>query len=123
MNKQRKVKEKYTPGSKVLTVFFIALCLKRPDLLIIGMTLVIEEGFSADPIFLCLHFILLASRFKRCFTLFQFILERGDAIAQFFCLIHLLLSSKQLFYHHLGIKYFQIIRNALSICHIRQICP
>lgn len=27
MNKQRKVKEKYTPGSKVLTVFFIALCL------------------------------------------------------------------------------------------------
>jgi type III secretory pathway component EscV len=35
----------------------------------------------------------------------------------------LLLSSKQLFYHHLGIKYFQIIRNALSICHIRQICP
>lgn len=27
MNKQRKVKEKYAPGSKVLTVFFIALCL------------------------------------------------------------------------------------------------
>ena len=27
MNKQRKVKKKYTPGSKVLTVFFIALCL------------------------------------------------------------------------------------------------
>lgn len=27
MNKQRKVREKYTPGSKVLTVFFIALCL------------------------------------------------------------------------------------------------
>ena len=50
------------------------------------MTLVIEEGFSADPIFLCLHFILLTSRFKRCFTLFQFILEGGDAIAQFFCL-------------------------------------
>ena len=27
MNKQRKVKKKYTPGSKGLTVFFIALCL------------------------------------------------------------------------------------------------
>ena len=33
------------------------------------------------------------------------------------------ISSKQLFYHNLGNKYFKIIRNALSICHIRQICP